>query len=211
MTVTVTPTYGDPDLYVNLGGGIPTYSNWTYKSMSSSGADSVVISTAGAGCRYSSSSPDRCSCSDCTVLIAVIPFSANASYSILVTTASSVTALQDNVPVRGSVSSGTYQQFRFTSPSAGSSLTVSLTVISGDADLTISLQPNPSVQNGTWMSRLSGGDTITITPTVADTYYIGVNGFLSSDFSILAHMLSDNASTHLMPGTPQVCVCVCAG
>ncbi len=130
--------------------------------------------------------------------------SARCRYTITVSVSTATVVLQDNVPFRDVVTQSTYEYFRFDNPSSGSALSVSLTVLSGDSDLTISTQPQPTILNGTWVSMSPGGDTIVIPTTIVGSYYIGVFGFQNSSFSIVAHVVSDNSTTRLVPGVPQV-------
>jgi hypothetical protein len=202
VTVTVSPTTGDPDLYVNLNGEPASKSNWTYRSIGASGADSVVISQAMTGCKYNT--VQQCTCADCDIMIAVTPFGGDATYTIVVSTSTSIVTLMDARPIREIVSSTQYEQFRFESTMSNAILTVSLTALSGDPDLTIALTPNPSRQNGTWKSIAWGSDIITIPSTVIGTYYISVFGFTSSSFALTAHLQSDNTSVQLSPGVPHI-------
>ena len=79
ISISISPSYGDPDLYVVVNGtALPSYSNYAYKSASSTGADVVVVSHLGVGCHYSDLS--LCFCSGCFITIAVIPFSTRSTY-----------------------------------------------------------------------------------------------------------------------------------
>jgi hypothetical protein len=203
ITVTVTPSFGDPDVYVSFdGSSAPGYTNFAYKSSAASGTDSVVISASGSGCRYPSLA--QCYCTSCYVYIGIVTFSARSSYSVVASTAESTTTLQDNVPVRANVAQGRYNYYRFNNPSDGAALAVSVTVFSGDADLTVSTRPSPTLSNGSWVSIVSGGDTITIPSADVGFHYIGVYGFTNASYSVVAHVQSPNYTTHLVSGIPQV-------
>lgn len=86
---------------------------------------------------------------------------------------------------------------------------ISLTVISGDPDLYISLtSQHPSYSNSTWGSNLFGPDTLTIDPTHDSqacrqcTYYIAVEGARESTYTILVSISS--SIPKLSDGIPSV-------
>lgn len=60
-------------------------------------------------------------------------------FTIVASTSTTVVPLQDNVPFRDVVAQGVYEYFRFDNPSSGSALSITLTVLSGDGDLGVSL------------------------------------------------------------------------
>jgi hypothetical protein len=137
--------------------------------------------------------------------IGVVAFTARSTFSIVVSTAEATTTLQDSVPVRASVAQRRYNYYRFNNPAAGASLEVSVTVFSGDADLTVSTSPTPTLYNGSWVSISTGGDTIAIPSADAGWHYIGVYGFTNASYSVVAHVASPNQTMHLVSGVPQVC------
>jgi hypothetical protein len=111
---------------------------------------------------------------------------------------------QDNVPRRGAVAQGAYAYYRIQNSVAGATVVVTITVFSGDADLTVSMSPSPTLTNGTWISVASGGDSIYVPNAAAGWYYIGVYGFINATFSVLGRSAAGNDTNRLVLGVPQV-------
>ena len=201
ITITLSPSFGDPDMYVTLDGMTPNASYFAYKATGASGVDAITITPSGAGCA-AGRTPSQCYCAHCNINIAVVSFSARSSYTIIVSTGETTTVLQDGVPFRASVTLYTYSYFKFYVPDPGSSVRVAVTAMSGDPDLTVAMTPNPTLGNGTWVS-LGMGDDIIIAHNVSGVMYIGVFGFTNSSFSVVAHVTSGNSTTQLVNGRPQ--------
>lgn len=200
LTVTLNPSFGDPDLYVTLDGTSPNATNFAYKSTGASGSDTVTISPSLVGC--GSQNASKCYCTSCDVRIAVTSFSPRAIYTIIATTDTSLTALQDGQPYRGAVTQFKYFYFVFQVSQPGASVSLTLTALGGDPDLTAALTPNPTLANGTWVSLNQGGDAIVAHNIPAGTMYIGVFGFTNSSFSLTAHVISSNNTQLLLNGRP---------
>lgn len=198
ITISVTPTNGDPDLYVTLDGSVPGPNNYAYRSAGAAGTDSITIVPSGAGC--ADANVTNCYCASCSISISVTSFTARSTFIITVSTGESVTTLQDGVPVSGQVSQFTYRYYSFMCSTSGASVSITLTSLTGDADLTVSLSPNPTLSNGTWVSLAQGNDMIVAHQVPAGLMYIGVFGFTNSSYSLVAHVASDNSTTQLVNG-----------
>lgn len=202
LTVSVSPSSGDPDLYVTLDDTTPTATNWAYKSASASGSDSITITPSAGGCKLGLP-VSSCYCVACNIRISVAAFSARTTYILTVSSGESTVTLSDGVPFRGQVPQFVYAQFRFPISQAGESVSLTLTALSGDPDLTASLSPNPTLSNGTWVSLAQGSDVIIAHSVPIGFMYVSVFGFQNSSFSLTAHMISGNASMQLANGMPQ--------
>ena len=86
-------------------------------------------------------------------------------------------------------------------------LFVSLTCLSGDADLFVSTTPGPTKDNHIWGQTRWGSDAITIYPEDSHFcsgcyYFISVYGFEEALYTILASVKSEEPSV-MYPGMPQ--------
>lgn len=104
------------------------------------------------------------------------------------------------------------------SPPSAQDLRITVTTISGDPDIYVAVyNPNaplfvPTQTNYTWMSAAWGNDALNISHNSPQyqapaTYIIGVYGFQTSQFVIVATTTADAVIT-AADGIPQVCVCV---
>lgn len=192
--ITVTPTVGDPDLYVSADGIVPTPSSYQWYS-NHFGADDILIRTT-----------DPNYCSGCTYLITVHAFGRSlTSFVLLASTDSSITTLQNAVPVSVSIALPTRQLFfQIPSQSSQSGLWIILTALSGDPDLyvsTVTQRPGPT--NYQWCSTRYGSDSLTIAPICSScVYYISV--FAADARSVLAQLTASFGNVFsLVDGTPS--------
>lgn len=202
LTIAVSPSYGDPDVYVTLDGSTPSLTNFAYRAVGSSGVDAVTITAAAVGCALSNQS--KCFCDSCDVYVSVIAFTARASYVITASTGDTTITLQDGVTYRGQVSQFAYSYFRYMNTQASASVTVSMTALSGDPDIAATQNfPNPTLSNNTWVSLRQGSDMIFANNLVIGPLYIGVFGFTNASFAIVVHAASGNSTTQLVDGQPS--------
>lgn len=188
LSIVLTKTFGDPDMYVSADGTYPSKDHFTWSSKSNSD-DTVSIPSA----------------SDGVYIIAVHGFT-SAAYSIVATTQFGVATLQDSVAVRGSIDAE--DEFRYYTLSVTKPdhpFTVSVTPFSGDPDLYISTDGLPNVTSSMWKSTKYRADSITIMPDdpnfcLGCKYYIGVTSYSPCKYSIAAHT---SGLTQLVDGRPQ--------
>lgn len=194
ITITMTPQYGDPDMYLTVDGTRPSRHNYQASSMHSYGSDSITLLHDG-----------EVFCTYCFIEIAVYGYRTSV-FDIVSTTSNSLTNLRDGVPVRGQVSAYASKYYRFFVEESGGTLTITLTPFSGDPDLYVDMgNPHPSPEDNTWYSDYMGGDVVTIRDAASGVYYIGVTGFTNATFSIVAHveMEDEGILQQLNEGVPQ--------
>ncbi|GMH55605.1 hypothetical protein TL16_g01946 [Triparma laevis f. inornata] len=90
---------------------------------------------------------------------------------------------------------------------AAAELFVSITCLSGDADLFVSRNPNPTREDHMWGQTRWGSDALTIYPEDSNYcsgcyYFISVYGYEEALYTILATVKSDEAVV-IYPGMPQ--------
>jgi hypothetical protein len=189
LTISVTPIYGDPDLYVSTQ-DLPTVESYTWSS-GQWGRDSLTISA---------TDPDFCQ--DCMYLIGVRAYS-HTLYSIVASSETGTTRLQFGIPAQGTVQEGNYQYYSFTVLDPTQAIVISLTSLTGDPDLFVSDTARPTEDNYRWVSEWFGSDVVTIEADELSTgeYYIGVYGFETSSFVLTVS--TSSSSVTLIPGQPQ--------
>lgn len=103
ITISVTREYGDPDLYVKVGGEMATKDHFDYTSTNvPTSPDSVTIPEGACV------SPDGDEGATCQVSIGVFGYTA-AAFSLLVSTADVTTTLRDARPFKESAGAGATQ------------------------------------------------------------------------------------------------------
>jgi len=206
ITITLSRTYGDPDMFVVAVPTmddlhqLPSFQNYQWLS-TFEGDDMITIRP---------DDPNYCpnsSQSSCIYVIGVIAFSAT-SFTIQASTNTASILLRDGISVFENLDAGDVEYFVFPMDNYGYTLTVSVTDLgTGDPDLFIStsnMHPN-TTKNSMWSSQRLRGDSITIPPTDPHycsqcTYYIGVYAFASTSFTIVASTLGNLT---LQDGIPQ--------
>jgi len=98
--------------------------------------------------------------------------------------------LMDGTPYSSRLTKGFYQYFSFL-VNKKKDLTFSVTVMTGDTDLYISVGTNPTSKNSTWKALSYGSDAVYISTddehSCSDCVYIlGVYGFTDSSFTVTA-------------------------
>ena len=205
VMITVTPEYGDPDIYVSLSSDNPRPTRGhSDKTSSSFFNDTVYVQWSEIG---------QCNPGvDCAVFIGVNGFS-EASYSIVATLVSDIfnpTLLRDGVAQRGSVVQKGYAYFRaLIDVSDGDSYAVSVVPVSGDPDLYVSLNASmqPSTTQYDFRSQHFGvTDEVVVSPEspkykTRGVMLIAVYGSTTSEFTI-TYSTSASVSV-LQDGQPQ--------
>eukprot|EP01138_Halocafeteria_seosinensis_P006841 gb/GECG01006995.1/.p1 GENE.gb/GECG01006995.1/~~gb/GECG01006995.1/.p1 ORF type:complete len:1988 (+),score=202.50 gb/GECG01006995.1/:1-5964(+) len=159
----ITPQFGDPDLYVRLNNSKVSKKRdgYDYRSNSANGPEGIVV-------RYDDNVyPHACgNGKHCDAWLRVYGFSAT-KYSIVATLSSSAMRLEDGVAVSASVSKEKYQHYEFVVDDPTATLRVTVTPLSGDPDLFI----NAAIKDSTtfplknesmWASAGIGLDAVTI-------------------------------------------------
>jgi hypothetical protein len=218
ITISVTREYGDPDLYVKVGGEMATKDHFDYTSTNvPTSPDSVTIPEGACV------SPDGDEGATCQVSIGVFGYTA-AAFSLLVSTADVTTTLRDARPFKESAGAGATQcvtppptppplptrlspphpprYFQYTQPSAGSVQFI-VTPIQGNPSLYASstvARPNAT----TCPLCISHDDSLGLSiPHISlpsapagNVSYIGVSGSAAeaASFTIRANVRADSAT-----------------
>jgi hypothetical protein len=146
FTVSVTPTMGDPDLYVNAGRAPPTASAFQWRAVSR-GADALRID-----------SQDARWCGRCSYTIGVLAPQLPSGFSVVASTHGGVTVLDDGKPQLRSLTPGSSETYLVYVPGVEMQdghvgLTVRATAISGSVALYASVDGTPSNSSFTWQSE----------------------------------------------------------
>jgi len=195
VTISVSPLTGNARLFVATGRE-PETSDYDWMSTQWNGG-SIVI-------RSSDSDWPCTGNSRCILLIGVYGVTAS-SYSLTATTSSESVMLRNGVAVTEHVDTDSWEQFTFTVDQDDVTLRVAITPSSGDPDIYISRNGEPSYSNWEWESNAYGADAIEIVNAARGVYYIGVYGWESSTYSIMAIMETGDecGSSRLVLGQPQ--------
>lgn len=131
----------------------------------------------------------------------------SAAYGLIAYTYQDQVSLGEGVPMLGGVGVGQYLFCEFLL-SDDSSLELSLSLLSGDADLYVSTSPRPVRGNSTWDQRTTGDDFLYIRNddpnfVPATTYYVSILGFGDAVFSIAAVRDSEDATRILPVAVPH--------
>jgi hypothetical protein len=209
VTFTVTPRYGDPDMYIinYLGdGATPSPGNSTWVS-AGWGRDRITIRP---------SDPNFCNAQQlarnrCFFRIGVFSYSAMSLFTLTATTESSTTVLQNGVPTFGAVNTGAYRYYAIMANNWFEDLTIVVTTTSdsfGDPDLYVAPEifgrPNSTncyLSSNCLSSTTFGDDQIYITSSnlIQGLYYISVYGWRNTSFALTA----TNGPITLLAGEPQ--------
>lgn len=196
LTLSVTPLFGDPDLYVSTTNQNPNPNDpSTYQNKSRhSGFDQLVFVNAPLANYY----------------IGVYAFTLFTHYSVVALctcpSAPSFVTLNDGEPQAGNADRASYALFQFSMPAGADTLEVRVTARSGDPDVYIRRDGQiPTTSNFQWASRSWGADLITITASDPNfcnncVYNIAIFGFVASTFDLTA--TSSVATTTLQDGVP---------
>ena len=127
IEIAMTALTGDPDIYVSAGNGgvFPTKeeSMWMRSSL---GSDALTISTS-----------DHNYCKDCTYIIGVYGWSEPSTFDLMASSGTCMLTLHSGRPQQGSQSKNTMRYYKISLRSSGDSLTTSLVMLYGQADMYI--------------------------------------------------------------------------
>eukprot|EP01006_Ploeotia_vitrea_P032269 TRINITY_DN64533_c0_g2_i1.p1 TRINITY_DN64533_c0_g2~~TRINITY_DN64533_c0_g2_i1.p1 ORF type:complete len:2597 (-),score=1385.65 TRINITY_DN64533_c0_g2_i1:818-8563(-) len=194
LTINVASTFGDPDLAVTMDPSHPpnmTFYQWRSRSWSE---DSVLIAPAMRGTYY----------------IGVLGYS-DTMFTLTAASSAASSRLQDGVPVRGELlrHRREYYFIDLVGPAdLKQDITVSLTPISGDSDLFISMQyERPNETNARWIGTSYAADSITIAHTdegfctgLPCRVYVGIYAYTACRYSV---SVSFRTPIQLENGRPQ--------
>lgn len=151
FTVSVSPTMGDPDLYINAGTTPPSASAFHWRAVSS-GADALRID-----------STDARWCGKCSYIIGVLAPQLPSGFSIVASTHGAATVLNDGRPQLRSLPPGANETFLVYVPGAELQdghvgVSVLATAISGSVSIYASAAAPPTNASFTWRSddRIGG-------------------------------------------------------
>ena len=145
FTVSISPTMGDPDLYISKGRTQPTEEEHGWRAVSP-GADAI---------RVDSGDPDWCGL--CTYTIGVLTPQTASAYSVVASTGAKGTVLEDSKPMLRVIPAGDGENYRLYVPGQGEqrglvSITVSATAISGGVRLFANTTGWPNATHHQWAS-----------------------------------------------------------
>lgn len=155
IRISVTPVVGEFSVYVKSG-EIPTLDNYDFKAQD--GSDIIMWKDSAnfkpVGMKY----------------VLVVPASRYGAedykdyrFTIKYATSNSISVIVKDAPAFGNVQIGKYDYFRYHSITKVNSLTVSLTSLSGDANLVVSIDPSnefPTKTKNSYHSMKEGKDSI---------------------------------------------------
>jgi len=184
LRVSVSPTMGDPDLFVGCGAAsdaaaYPTNDENKWSSRAAHGTDSVDISAAGfvaAHCRVGDA-----------VLISVHGFT-NSTYMILAHKTSPGTSMQlyDGQPIGNTLAVREYDQYSFRGQG---DVTITVESTAGDADLYVTCAPAvPAKDAYRWSSAAAGSSDDVVHVAASDANYC------SGGFNIAVYAYSGSAA-----------------
>ena len=189
LTISCGARVGDPDIMLNKGSNKPTRESYTWSS-TSVGTDVITIPHPEVG--------------DYT--LAVYSYS-STDYTIVYKTSDITMTLIESTPFREDLQAGLYEYFMFSvnSINTGKDLTISLSLLTGDADIfasTINHHPTSEPDQHEYSGSSYGPDSITIpgSELKITMYYIAVKAFTTCTYTIVVTL---DAPLQLHDGIPQ--------
>ena len=151
----MTPSVGDPDLYVSSDGALPsrTHFGWHADAV---GEDALTVDAHDAG---------WCAAASCTYLVGVHAAQGAAAYAITAATASALVILENGVPHAGSTGAAGVEYYRLYLPAGGrTGVRVTLTALSGTVVMYMadSSVARPNATEHVWSSASSAGAASTL-------------------------------------------------
>lgn len=142
LTIAVTPTYGDPDLYVSIGADLNHTLNRVDfdRSEQSPGDDVMVLSV-------QASKPH---------VVVVVEGADPTQYTMVLSTSESIVPLANGWPKRYEAKADAYRYFRVTVDAPGE-VRFAVTPLTGDPDLFISTAARPTKADAVWASDEEDG------------------------------------------------------
>ena len=164
FTVSVTPSLGDPDLYVSSDGALPSRTHFGWHA-DAAGEDALTVDAHDAG---------WCAAASCTYLIGVHAAQGAAAYAITAATASALVILENGVPHAASTGPGPgMEYYRFYVPAGGhTGVRVTLTALSGTVTMYMadSSVARPNATEHVWSSASSAGAGSASTSSIVVPY-----------------------------------------
>jgi len=172
VTFTVTPRYGDPDLYIRNDGLTPTNSSYQWSSRNY-GRDAITIYAADG-------------CINCRYIILAYAYT-HTLYSIVATTSQSVQRMESGIPVFVSLQQGGWSYYSIYVDHTTDPLIISATALSGDPDVYVSINnTHPNTTSYDQKAIRFGSDQIVYPTPQLTTYYIACYAFTNTSFTLLA-------------------------
>jgi len=209
IKLTITPLDdGDQDLYIMFGqlnaAGNPVNashyepgrSHYDYKSTNwASSTDQIEVSNGMAHF-----------CRQCVLYVAVYGY--KGGHYILQASSQGVLSLVQNQAIGGRVDLKTYVYYSFFNAVQFAQISISLTMVSGDADLYVSTTQLPTEESYVWRSSNFGNDVKVILYDDPQycwncEYFVGVYGYKNSTFTLLVSTTSSSV-VKLKPNSPQL-------
>ena len=158
FTVAVTPSVGDPDLYVSSDGALPsrTHFGWHADAV---GEDALTVDAHDAG---------WCAAASCTYLIGVHAAQGAAAYAITAAVASSIEILEEGVRHEAAIGPAEARHYRLYVPGGGvlggrTGVRVTLTALSGTVVMYMDEHNRrPNATGSVWRSEPSAGGASTL-------------------------------------------------
>ncbi|KAL1503384.1 hypothetical protein AB1Y20_011435 [Prymnesium parvum] len=191
FTVSVTPSMGDPDIYVTNDGLLPDAQHFGWHAVAA-GEDAVTMDAHDPGW-----------CSGCEYLIGVTAAQRPANFSVVAATHGAVVVLEDGVPHLRSLQAGEAHYYRVYIPSGDrTDVQVAVTPLSGEPDLYASTtvhRPNASIGMHSYSAATVGRDTISIEHTDEElmrcvhhsphcVLYVAVYGRAAGTYTVVASL-----------------------
>lgn len=150
---------------------------------------------------------EACKTIDCQYHIGVYGVQ-DANFTITASTLGTIIPLVSGVPLRSHVETGAWEYFSFYVDEVGHDLTFEVTPIDGDPDLYVSRTnqyPNSTYPGGyDKKSTTYGGDNVDYENAEVGIYYVAVQAFRNSTFSLTALLTNgENGVVALSLGEPQ--------
>mmetsp|Transcript_52219 Transcript_52219/g.113765 ORF Transcript_52219/g.113765 Transcript_52219/m.113765 type:complete len:2005 (+) Transcript_52219:510-6524(+) len=222
IEISVTPSFGNPDLFISSNELLPSQMYYTWTS-ETSGSESLRIDAA-----------DPKACRSCRYYVGVLGAASSTAYTIQYTLTDTLPTLQAGLPMPAiEVKAGEYRYYRCYIDGHGTSgVTIAITIASGDADLYVSfVNEHPTKQQNQFEAEgrmscnsvdcgnsIKQGDAIHISASDVSKFcngpclaYIGVYGALESTVSLLMTLDDDEAPVPLSDGVSQLAVLTHAG
>ena len=155
FTVSVTPSLGDPDLYITSDGVLPSRTHFGWHA-DAAGEDAVTVDAHDAG---------WCTNTSCTYLIGVhSDWLSAAAYTVTAATAGSIVILEEGVQHQATVGPGEARHYRLYVPGGGrTGVRVALTPLSGTLAMYMDTHNHrPNATGSVWRSEPSVGGATTL-------------------------------------------------
>ncbi|OMJ70119.1 hypothetical protein SteCoe_31973 [Stentor coeruleus] len=195
LRITISQLTGEADMYVSIGkDSEPTSDNSELVDIKWDGSLEYIKAS------YLSSDVFK---------IAIMAYE-DISYTILAKSSSAnATMLQESVPIQGEVSTGGFEYYYINILSPNDTVSISLTMFTGDGDIYVRSGAMPSLTNFNFSSTHIGNENLVISAidrkrigSPTGKYYIGIYGYEHSSFTLIV-TTSNSSVIKLQPGIPQ--------